>query len=73
MAVGPLRSLRVTGRHEDVQVVVEDRVDVREVDERFDVDRAGLARGHRCELLIGEDDLLAVEVVPVPARRQRRP
>jgi hypothetical protein len=37
-------------------VVEVDRVDVLEVDEGLDVDRAGLARCGQRELLVGEDD-----------------
>jgi hypothetical protein len=51
-------------RHEVVRVVVVDRVDLLEVDERLDVDRARLLRIGRVELLVGEhDDLAALELV----------
>ena len=43
-----------------------DRVDVGEVHEGLDVDRARLARRRRLELLVGEHDLVAVvELVAV--------
>src|SRR3954447_12484113 len=42
-----------------------DRIDVRQVDERLDLDRAGLARLDGAELLVADHHLLAVEVVAV--------
>src|SRR4051794_23276397 len=46
-------------------MVVEDGVDLRDVDELADVDRARLLGLGGVELLLAEDDVLAIEVVAV--------
>src|SRR4051794_34479158 len=64
--VGAPRALRLALGQQEVGVVEGDRVDVGEVDERLDVDRAGLARRGRGELLVAEHDLApVVELVAV--------
>ena len=65
--VGALGAFAVARGQEEIGVVEVDRVDVLEVDEGLDLDRAGLARGGQRELLVGEHDLFAVvELVAVP-------
>ena len=63
--VGAHRPLGLATGDEEVRMVEVDRVDLVEVDERLDLDRPGLARLDRGELLVAEHDLLAVEVVAV--------
>src|SRR5437868_1338490 len=46
-------------------MVEEDRLDIREFDERLDLDSPRLPRLHRAELVVGDHHLLTVEVVAV--------
>src|SRR5215212_3315070 len=62
-AVCAQRALALAGGHEPVRVVEVERVDVAEVDEGLDVDRARLARLDGGELLVGDHHLLAFEVL----------
>jgi hypothetical protein len=70
--VGAQVALGLADRREEVGMVEVDRVNVRDVDERLDVDRAGLARRGGGEVLVGEHHLPAVvELVAVPDRLER--
>src|SRR3954471_8720105 len=64
--VGAPAALGLALRQQEVRVIEVGGVDVDEVDERLDVDRAGLARGGGREVLVGQHDLLpVVELVAV--------
>ncbi len=63
--VGAHGAVGLAGRDQVVRVVEVDRVDLVERHERLDLDRPRLLRVGGAQLRIGDDDLLAVELVGV--------